>query len=207
MYRPQADTWLLAETLRHAPVGVRVLDVCTGTGVLALAAACSGAREVVAVDDCARAVFAARVNARLRRVPVRVFQGDLFEGLAGEAFDVIVANPPYVCSDGLPGEDRKGHRWDGGPGGRAVLNRLCRVAPSLLAPGGTLLLVQSALCDVQNTIRRLREAGLTATVIAQRQEVFGPVMRARADRLQHLGLIRPGQRYEDLVVIRADRAE
>jgi release factor glutamine methyltransferase len=96
VYRPQADTWLLAETLRHARVGARVLDVCTGTGVLALAAARSGAGEVVAVDDCARAVLAARVNAWLWRVPVRVLRNDLFEGLSGEAFDVIVAKSA-VC--------------------------------------------------------------------------------------------------------------
>jgi release factor glutamine methyltransferase len=203
VYRPQADTGLLAEALRAARVGVKVLDVGTGTGALALEAALSGAAEVVAVDDCARAVFAARVNVWLRRLPIQVFRSDLFEAVAGQVFDVIVANPPYVCSDGFRGTRGPAHMWDGGPSGRAVLDRLCCAVPSLLAPDGTLLLVQSALCGVQETICRLREEGLDAAEIARRQEAFGPVMSAHAGWLEDRGLIGPGQRYEDLVVIRA----
>ena len=207
VYRPQADTWLLAEALRAARVGVRVLDVGTGTGVLALEAALGGAAEVIAVDDCTRAVYAARVNARLRRLPVRALRSDLFEAVTGQEFDVIVANPPYVPSDGLCDTRGPARMWDGGLSGRAVLDRLCSGVPSLLAPGGTLLLVQSALCGVQDTICRLRAEGLDAAEIARRQEAFGPVMSAYALRLEDRGLIGPGQRYEDLVVIRACRVQ
>src|SRR3954463_2665225 len=100
VYRPQEDTWLLAEMLRVAtvPAGVRVLDMGTGTGVLAMIAARSGAGQVIAVDVCERGVFAGRSNARLRRLPGRVVRSDLFEAVDGEEFDVIVANPPYVHS-------------------------------------------------------------------------------------------------------------
>jgi release factor glutamine methyltransferase len=192
--------------LRAARVGVRVLDVGTGTGVLALAAARGGARHVIAVDSCARAVFAARVNAWLRRLPVQVVRSDLVEAVSGESFDVIVANPPYVCSAD-PCPPSGSHVWNGGFTGRAVLDRLCAAAPPLLAPGGTLLLVQSALCGVQHTIDRLRAKGLRATVAARRQEPFGPVMEARAAQLEGRGLIGRGQRYEELVVIRAERIE
>lgn len=205
VYRPQTDTWLLAEVLRTRARG-RVLDVGTGTGALAVVAAQSGAVEVTAVDDCGRAVFAACVNARLRRLPIRVLRSDLLEAVTGQVFDLIVANPPYVWSDGLSAAGSPAHMWDGGSTGRAVLDRLCAGAPALLAPGGTLLLVQSALCGVQGTIRRLRAEGLEAAEAVRRQEVFGPVMSARAGRLEHRGLIRPAQRYEDLVVIRARRA-
>jgi release factor glutamine methyltransferase len=205
VYRPQGDTRLLAETLRAARVGARVLDVGTGTGVLALAAVRGGATQVIAVDSCARAVFAARVNAWVRRSPVRVLHGDLCEALTGEVFDVIVANPPYVCSEGPPRTEGAAHVWDGGLDGRAVLDRLCSAAPPLLAPGGMLLLVQSALCGVQATVERLRSQRLRVAVAARRQEPFGPVMRARAAYLERCGLIGPGQRYEDLVVIRAER--
>jgi len=206
VYRPQGDTRLLAETLRTARVGAKVLDVGTGTGVLALAAARTGAAQVIAVDNCTRAVFAARVNVWLRRLPVRVRHSDLLEAVIGEAFDVIVANPPYVCSHELSGT-RSAQIWNGGPNGRAVLDRLCSTAPQLLAPGGMLLLVQSALCGIQDTTDRLRSQGLKAAVVTWRQEPFGPVMRARAADLERHGLIRPGQRYENLVVIRADRVK
>ncbi|WP_308212362.1 methyltransferase domain-containing protein [Actinomadura madurae] len=98
VYRPQSDTSLLAgELLRAlgqvgAPPGARVLELGTGTGAVALAAARAGCR-VVAVDVSAQAVLAARVNARMRGLPVRVLRGDLFAPVAGEEFDVIVANP------------------------------------------------------------------------------------------------------------------
>jgi release factor glutamine methyltransferase len=207
VYRPQGDSRLLAESLRAARVGVRVLDVGTGTGALALTAARSGAAQVIAIDSSARAVFTARTNVWLRRLPVRVLRSDLFEAVAGEVFDVIVANPPYVCAGDLAGPRRSCHTWDGGANGRLVLDRLCSSAPPLLAPGGMLLLVQSALCGVQNTIDLLRSGGLKAAVVAQRRETFGPVMRNIAGELERQGLIRPEQRYEDLVVIRADRIE
>jgi release factor glutamine methyltransferase len=87
------------------------------------------------------------------------------------------------------------------------VDRICAEAPPLLAPGGVLLLVHSALCGAEITVTALRNRGLKASVIARRREPFGPVMQARATRLEAMGLIWPGQRYEELVVIRADRTE
>jgi release factor glutamine methyltransferase len=204
VYRPQGDTRMLMEALRSVRVGARVLDVGTGTGVLALTAARSGAAEVTAVDRCPYAVLTARVNARLRRLPVQVVRGDLLDDVRGETFDVIVANVPYVCSDGAPRGRRAAHTWDGGAGGRDLLDRLCALAPALLAPGGVLLMVQSALCGTDKTVEDLRTAGLWVAVSARRRQPFGPVMTARAAALEDHGVICPKQRYEELVVIRAE---
>jgi release factor glutamine methyltransferase len=206
VYRPQGDTHLLADTLRLAtmPPGVRVLDVGTGTGALALVVARGGARQVIAVDICGRAVFAARINARLRRLPVHAVRSDLFDAVEGEEFDVIVANPPFVHADEPP-RTQSARAWNGGIAGRQVLDALCSTAPTLLTPGGVLFVVQSALCGIQNTIERLRLQGMEAAVVARRQETFDRLMRARAARLEEMGLISPSQRYEDLVVIRAVR--
>jgi release factor glutamine methyltransferase len=210
VYTPQGDTHLLAEALRGAavPRGARVLEVCTGTGALAIAAARIGAAGVTAIDISARAVLAARFNARLRRLPVRVMRGDLFEPVAGETFDLILANPPYVLGkDERPPRHGRERAWDAGSHGRLVVDRICAEAPPLLAPGGLLLMVHSALCGTQITVDVLRDAELKTSVIARRSEPFGPVMRARAARLEAKGLIQPGQRYEELVVIRGDRTE
>ncbi|SEF62328.1 release factor glutamine methyltransferase [Thermomonospora echinospora] len=210
VYRPQGDTDLLTKALREAAVrpGSRVLDMCTGTGAVAVAAALGGAREVTAVDVSARAVLAARCNARLRGLPIRVLRGDLAAPVAGEEFDVITANPPYVPRhSGEPAQHSRARAWDAGPHGRIWLDRLCETAPSLLAPGGMLLIVHSGLCGVRATLDALRGQGLKAAVIARRHEPFGPVMNGRAAELEAAGLIRPGQRYEELVVIRADRIE
>ncbi|WP_433336540.1 HemK2/MTQ2 family protein methyltransferase [Spirillospora sp. CA-294931] len=209
VYRPQADTFLLSEALRRTGTlpGARVLDVCTGTGAVAVAAARNGARRVTAIDVSGRAVLAARTNARLHGLPVRVLRGDLLAPVAGEVFDVIVANPPYVLGEGAaPGRHASARAWNGGTDGRAVLDRLCALAPRHLAPGGIMLMVHSALCGAGKTVRTLRDQGLNATVVARAREPFGPVMRARAAALEEGALIERGQRHEDLVVIRAERS-
>lgn len=207
MYRPQEDTWLMVEAMAEAgiPRGARVLDVCTGTGALAVAAGLAGAGEVTVVDRCRRAVLAAWVNGRLRGVGVRARHGDFGDLVGTGEFDVVTANPPYVPSTGVPGRGRE-RAWDAGLRGRAVLDRLCAVLPLLLAPKGMGLIVHSALCDADVTLRQLRGGGLKAAVVARRTIPFGPVMRRRAPWLLEQGLIEEGQQHEELVVIRADAA-
>jgi release factor glutamine methyltransferase len=205
VYPPQGDTWLLAEAVGAEAVtdGMRVLDLCTGSGALAVAAARHGATDVTAVDISWRAVVSSWVNTRVRGVPARVLHGDLLAPVAGERFDLILANPPYVpaADDRLP-TGGPARCWDAGTDGRAVLDRICAEAPPLLAPGGVLLLVFSALCGPEATLGQLARAGLSASVVARRAEPFGPVMTARAGLLEARGLIAPGQRYEELVVVR-----
>jgi release factor glutamine methyltransferase len=180
-----------------------VLDVCTGSGAVALAAARLGASDVTAIDISRRAVASTWLNTRCRRLAVRVLRGDLLGPVAGERFDLVLANPPYVpaASDDLPSRGAA-RCWDAGTDGRAVLDRLCTAVPTVLAPGGVLLMVFSALCGVDLTVSRLEEAGLEASVVARRVEPFGPVMTARADMLEARGLVAPGQRYEELAVVR-----
>lgn len=209
VYLPQADTFLLAEALRRAavPMGARILEVCAGTGAVAIEAARIGPVSVTAVDISARAVLAAWINSRLRRLPIRVLRGDLFEPVAGEMFDLIAANPPYVPGGGgPPPRYRRARCWDGGRHGRLMIDRICTEAPSLLAPGGVLLMVHSALCGAETTLNRLLSSGLEASVVARRWQPFGPVLQAKAAQLEAAGLIGRGQRHEELVVIRADRA-
>jgi release factor glutamine methyltransferase len=206
VYPPQNDTWLLAEALAGAGIrpGAAVLDIGCGTGALTIAAARTRPRSIEAVDVSRRAVWTARFNTRSRGVRARIGRGDAFELMAGRTFDLIVSNPPYVPGRGETPRGR--HRaWDAGVDGRALLDRLCANAPLLLAPGGTLLVVHSGLCDEEKTLRQLRGGGLKAAVVARADEPFGPVMTARQQRLVDLGLIEPGQRSEELVVIRGDR--
>jgi release factor glutamine methyltransferase len=210
VYPPQADTWLLAEAVRQAtlPRGVRVLDVGPGTGALSVAAARAGAAEVLAVDLSRRAVLATWLNTSLRGLPVRVRRGDALEVAAGRRFDVILANPPYVpCEQPDPPQTGRARAWDAGLDGRAVVDRMTALAPLLLARRGVIMIVHSALCDVDRTLHQLRGGGLKASVVARRIEPFGPVLRGRVGFLERRGLIGPGQRHEELVVIRGDRTE
>ncbi|WP_231332827.1 HemK2/MTQ2 family protein methyltransferase [Actinomadura graeca] len=198
---------MLVRELRRSAVapGARVLELGTGTGAVAVAAARGGARQVVAVDVAAGSVLAARLNTRVRGLPVQVRRGDLFDPVAGERFDVIVANPPYVVGDADPARLRgRARAWEAGRDGRWLLDRICAAAPEHLTRRGTLLLMQSSLCGVERTLEALEGAGLRVSVAARAREPFGPVMLARAAALEARGLLRPGQRHEDLVVVRAD---
>ncbi|MGY0063881.1 HemK2/MTQ2 family protein methyltransferase [Streptomyces sp. LZ34] len=207
VYAPQHDTWLLTEALRRENIteDTAVLDVGTGSGALAIAAARRGAGRVTAVDVSALAVATAWLHARLEGLRIQVMRGDLLTPVADRCFDLIVANPPYVPSPGA----RRGRAvaWNAGVDGRALVDRICRDAPPLLRLGGVLLLVHSALCGVEGTVRRLGQADMRAAVVDRRLIPFGPVLRERAAWLEGRGLIEPGEETEELVVIRAERAQ
>ncbi|WP_426242830.1 DUF7059 domain-containing protein [Nocardioides sp. LHG3406-4] len=126
-----ASTSLAQQTLR-APVG-RSLDLGTGCGVQGLHLARHSV-AVVATDVNARALWMTRFNAELNEVDnIDVRAGSFFEPVAGETFDLIATNPPFVISPAT-GEQLV-YRDSGLPGDR-VVEHIVRTAPSMLAPGG-----------------------------------------------------------------------
>ncbi|MFD4567950.1 HemK2/MTQ2 family protein methyltransferase [Streptomyces sp. NPDC058467] len=207
VYTPQDDTDLLVRRLHdeRLPPHAEVLDVGTGTGVVALAAARLGAR-VTAIDISWRAALNAKVNALPARLPIRVRRGDLLAPVTGRSFDLVLSNPPYVPAP-APACPRRGagRAWDAGHDGRLVLDRICQDAPGLLKLGGVLLLVQSELSGPEESLRRLRAAGLRADIVEHRSVAFGPVLRSRSGWLHDRGLIEADAEKEELVIIRAVR--
>lgn len=207
VYAPQHDSWLLRDTLQRSGQvhGRRVLDICTGSGILAIEAALLGAREVVAFDLSPAAVTCARRNAERSGVAIDVRLGTLRDARRAGPFDMVVSNPPYVPSD-RPLEGTGPERaWDAGADGRVVLDELCDLAPELVAPGGTMLIVHSEFSDPPQTIRHLTRLGFDAQIVAGQTVEFGPVMNSYAERLEACGRLEPGRRVENLVVIRVDR--
>jgi len=206
VYLPQEDTALLTRALSDEPLapGAHVLDVGTGSGALAIAAARRGAR-VTAVDVSWRAVCTARLNARVAGVPVRIRRGNLFAPVRDRSFDLILTNPPYVPSPtGLRPPRGRARAWDAGHDGRVVLDRICREAPTLLRPGGVMLMVHSGLSDPGRTLDHLRTGGLKASVTRRSRISFGPVLRGRENWLRGRGLLSPADKQEELVVVRAE---
>ena len=211
VYAPQQDSQMVIDVLARTP-GLsrgRAVDLCTGSGVLAIAAARAGASEVVAFDISPSAVRTARGNAAAAGVRVDVKHGSFEHALTHGLYDLVVSNPPYVPAPyrddvEIPASAGPAAAWDAGPDGRLILNPLCKVASELLAPGGTLLLVQSEFAGVDESLATLRAHGLAAQVVASQQIPFGPVLTARADWLERTGRLQPGRRIEQLVVIRAD---
>jgi release factor glutamine methyltransferase len=202
VFVPRSDTWLLAAELRRRrQVKGTVVDVCTGSGALAIAAAGAGATSVTAVDVSRRAVISARVNARLNGVRVRTRRGSLLSAVPGERFDLIVSNPPYLPSDDPLPARGPGRHTEAGPDGRSLLDELIAQAPAHLRPGGLLLVTHSSVNDEDETLERMRSAGLEASVVVRRRGALGPLLAARAEGLEARGALAPGQRDEDLLIV------
>ncbi len=204
VFQPRSDTWLLAAVMRDLPQlrGGAALDVCTGSGAIAISAALAGARSVTAVDISRRAVLTARINARLNGVRVEAVRGSLLDAVPGRRFDVIVSNPPYLPADddALPVRGRARHT-EAGTTGRLLLDRLIDAAPRHLAPGGVLLVTHSSVNGEGATLERMRAAGLDAAVAERRRGALGPLLAARAPQLEARGVLAPGDRSEDLLVV------
>ncbi|MDF2822726.1 MAG: methylase [Mycobacterium sp.] len=212
VYRPQEDSHLLIDTLERTTVvvGRRVADLCTGSGVIAIAAAGLGAEAVSAWDISEDAVRCARRNAERAGVDVDVRLGSFTAALADGPYDVVVSNPPYVPTPSaidlsIPAGSDPVWSWDGGDDGRSIVDPLCAMAPSMLTDGGTMLLVQSEFTGVEQSLEALRDGGLTAEVVAWQLIPFGPVLSSRARWLESTGRLAAGQQMEELVVIRADK--
>lgn len=206
VFRPISDSRLLAEAVReHVRPGSSMLDVCTGSGLLAVTAARAGA-TATAVDVSRRAVACAMLNGALNGTRVRGRRGSLFEPVSGERFDLIASNPPYVpCEDDELPKAGPQRAWDAGRDGRLLLDRLIAEAPAHLHPGGALLLTQSTIIGEDETLRRLSEAGLEADVLVRREGPLGPLMQARRDHLVAAGLLAEDQDSEEVLIIRGRR--
>lgn len=146
---PQPDTETLVEAAierlrgKNSP---RIADICTGSGVIALALAhYLPETSSAATDISADALEIAKQNAEALNLSerVRFFEGDLLAPLAGETFDAIVSNPPYIPRadiEGLPREVRAEPRraLDGGADGLDFYRRLVGDSAALLNDGGFL---------------------------------------------------------------------
>jgi release factor glutamine methyltransferase len=202
VFAPISDSWMLADAIRAEDLrpGSQVLDLCTGSGVLALTAAACGA-DATAVDVSRRALVTVRLNALRHGLTVRTLRGPTFAAVGGRRFDLIVSNPPYVPSP-RPDVPRYGasRAWEAGHDGRIILDALCDQAPAHLRPGGVLLLVHSSLIGTDKTLQRLRRAGLVDVEVRESvRGPLGPLMRTQ----QVVGTIPSGIDEEDVVLIRA----
>jgi release factor glutamine methyltransferase len=189
VFRPRPDSRMLAGAVAElVSPGDRVLDLCTGSGLLAVTAALAGGRAT-AVDLSRRAVATARLNGRLNGVRVDARRGSLFGPVAGERFDLIVSNPPYIpAAPGAP-TTRAARAWDAGSDGRALLDPLCAAAPAHLRPGGALLLVHSQLAGIEATQAACARGGLACEVLRDQHGPLGAIGRERLGHLVATGVI------------------
>jgi release factor glutamine methyltransferase len=189
---PRPETELLVE-IALAKVGggdtatgaARILDLGTGSGCIAITLALELPQaQVTALDASAAALAVARRNAERLDVRLRFVQGDWFDAVDGEAFDLIVANPPYIAAADphLAAGDLRHEpatALASGADGLDALRRIIAGAPAHLAPGGQLWL-EHGYDQAPAVLDLLAGAGLAAT--EQHRDLAG-IIRVSGGRL------------------------
>lgn len=153
----------LAQTLTAELIGpdTAVLDMGTGTGIGALAAA-RWARQVVAVDIDETAVRCAQINVLLNRLEdkITICQGDLFAPVPGQQFDRILFNPPFYRGTPKGGFSTAWRAED-------TVERFAANLPQHLKPAGFALVILSTDGDLSGFLQTFADNSLHTTVIAQ----------------------------------------
>lgn len=101
---PQPDTEILVETVldickRYGKQSLRILDLCTGSGAIAISLSKILNTQVFASDVSTKALEVAEKNNVLNNSKVQFIESNLFEQINGEKFDIIVSNPPYIKNE------------------------------------------------------------------------------------------------------------
>jgi release factor glutamine methyltransferase len=179
VFIPRPDTEVLVEEVvsavkaRHPKgAGLSLVDLCTGSGAIALALKKElPEARVVAVERDEVPFAVATENAAALKLEIELFRGDLFAPLAGQQFDVIVSNPPYITSGEIPElpkevRDYEPHlALDGGADGLDPARRILSEASTFLRPEGVGMVLFEISPEQGELSRRLvEEAGFFATM-------------------------------------------
>jgi release factor glutamine methyltransferase len=176
VYEPAEDSFLLAENLKLNRRD-EVLEIGTGTGIITIIAARKVAR-VVATDINPWAIQCATKNLIANSAfNVELREGNLFEPVQDEKFDLILFNTPYLPTeeDEIMDDDLNA-AWDGGFAGREVIEKFLDGLCGHIREGGRVQLVQSSLSDVEKTIQRLEDMGFQASVTAREKCFFEEIV-------------------------------
>jgi len=184
VYEPAEDTFLVADHLMVNEDDV-VLDMGTGCGMIAILGA-QKAKKVVATDINPHSICCARKNAEINKLAskIDIRKGDLFEPIRkSEKFSLIVFNAPYLPSTLKESRSWLGKSWAGGPSGRQIIDRFITEVPKYLEKNGRILLVQSSLSNIDETLEKFRNAELKAQIIAEKKVSFETIVLIQASHL------------------------
>ena len=161
------------------------LDLCTGSGAIAVTIKHECPQAAVTASDLSHdALELARQNAKANGADVHFVQGDLWEPLKGQTFDLILSNPPYIPTadcDTLQKEVLREPRMalDGGTDGLDFYRRIADEAVAHLNPGG-LIAVELGIGEAEDVAKLFENAGLTDAVI--RKDLYGVARMVGARR-------------------------
>ena len=186
---PRPETELLAERAiallreeKHSPIA---LDMCCGSGCLAVSMALGDPRaQVHAADLSEGALAVTKLNAERLHARVTLHQGDLFDAVSiHQIYHVIVSNPPYIpAADCLELQEEVRREplmaLDGGTDGYDFYRRIAMDAPWFLQPGGTLLM-EVGYGQAERVMALCKDAGLTPIAIHQDYQHIDRMVEAR----------------------------
>ena len=186
---PRPETELLAERaialLREEKYPPTALDLCCGSGCLAVSMALGDPRaDVHAADLSEGALAVTKMNAERLHAKVTLHQGDLFDALSiHQLYQVIVSNPPYIpAADCLELQEEVLREpmmaLDGGADGYDFYRRIAENAPRFLHAGGTLLM-EVGFDQAERVMALCQEAGLTPVAIHEDYQHIARMVEAR----------------------------
>ena len=178
---PRPETELVVEAALGLPRGVRVVDVGTGSGAIALALKAERPDlRIVGTDRSQGALAVARVNALLLGLEIELLEGDLLAPVEGPV-DAVLSNPPYVADPERGRLAPEITRYEpeealfAGPHGLAVYVRL---APAARRAGAAFVAVEVGDGQAEDVAGLLRAAGYAATAVDRDLAGIGRVVRA-----------------------------
>jgi release factor glutamine methyltransferase len=168
VYEPAEDSFLFAENI-EVKYGAQVLDMGAGCGILGILSA-EKASSVLTIDINPYAISCAKVNSILNNVSDKMvfLQADLFTALNRKAtFDLILFNAPYLPTAESDSDSWIGRSWAGGVNGRQVIDRFISQLPLHLNRFGRVLLMQSTLTGVEETVNNFVMQNLNVSIKAR----------------------------------------
>ncbi|MGC8940587.1 MAG: HemK2/MTQ2 family protein methyltransferase [Candidatus Nanoarchaeia archaeon] len=167
VYQPAEDSFLIQKHIPNCLKGMDVLDMGTGSGILAITAAKAGANVVAA--DCSEDVLkVAAQNAKLENVKIEFVKSDIFSNIS-KKFDLIICNPPYLPEDEIDERIGPSKMYSGGKTGREFIQRFVENAPKFLKPKGKILIVFSTLTGEKKVLEIFKKNKFEPKILARQK--------------------------------------
>ena len=164
IYEPAEDSYLIATVIPNYVKNKSIIDIGTGSGILAKKAKESGAKSVIAVDINLEAIK------QLKKEKIKVVQSDLFSQV-NKKFDIIICNPPYLPD--YAHEDTESKRiTTGGKKGDEFILKFLKQAVDHLNKKGIILILLSSLTPQNRINRLLKKLSLSRKKIASKKLFF-----------------------------------
>jgi release factor glutamine methyltransferase len=185
VYPPSEDSILLYNNL-DVTLKDEVLEIGAGSGFIAIQIA-DKVKKIVATDISNEIINVAFHNSKLNNIKQKIDfrKGDLFSPLdKNEKFSLIIFNPPYLPTykeDRIKNLINKA--WDGGKEGRDLIDKFIEQSPGFLKNNGRILLVQSSLSNIKETIRKFSKLGFVVEKIAEEKFFFEKIVVIKAKKV------------------------